>query len=382
MTDQKPQVTAPVPHVSLKKQPGVIWLGKTTCDFYMTSRTTPIRLAFTGDTVSHLDVVSEEKLQLSIKTFVEQNKLPPAYYMLVVGPDALFEKQLGNILPDQVRIQEKEFYDNAPFETVYRRSFPVDKSNTLRLAAFNGGMYLQLKQALIASGSDVITAIPYFVTGKNTFTKEIAQSILNKFESWKNNSIVEIQPQQINNSFSGINNGSGLENEEDHEKKKNSSLPLLGAVFITLLIVLGVLIYMQNRAVPAPYTAPAVKIKPSPTVAAITPTDSPLVGTPSAVLNSTGSAELKKTLKIQILNGSGIPGQAETVKKQLTTLDYQDITLGNNPGINSSKTLVIFSPKIPTAIKDEITNMLKSSFPNFSVQENTGALYDIVIITK
>ncbi|OGM08380.1 hypothetical protein A2Z67_01500 [Candidatus Woesebacteria bacterium RBG_13_36_22] len=89
----------------------------------------------------------------------------------------------------------------------------------------------------------------------------------------------------------------------------------------------------------------------------------------------------KKDMKIQILNGSGIPGAAGNLKEKIENLGYSDITVGNASAQNYTSTEVTFSSELVQEVKDEITGELEKVYEEVNIETGSIEGSDIKIIT-
>ncbi len=152
------------------------------------------------------------------------------------------------------------------------------------------------------------------------------------------------------------------------KKKKNSSMLV---VIITILIIVAVAGFIlirsrkQNNQTQATVTGTATK--------ETTPIPSP---TPQID---------KQSVKIQVLNGTGMPGQAASVITDLTKAGFNpnNIQADNASDYDHSATTVATKSGF-TGIVDDIKNALSSTFNNVSVDsaplDDTNS-YDVIITT-
>lgn len=114
----------------------------------------------------------------------------------------------------------------------------------------------------------------------------------------------------------------------------------------------------------------------------VKPTEAPKE-LPSQSTNSASLVALeKKDIKIQVLNGSGIAGQAGKVKDLLGKIDYTDIETGNLARAETKETVINFSSRVLETQKKEIITTLEKIFAEVSVGTKSASLeFDSVIIT-
>ena len=120
------------------KQNGVIWLDKTGLSVYLTDKPF-LRLNFTPDVFSNLEIIDKLKLENLIREFIKQNSLSYLSFIFIMTSDVLFEKDWSL---SQVEIQKKEendFIDSIPFENTIFHSWVND--NRKKLIACNKDFY-------------------------------------------------------------------------------------------------------------------------------------------------------------------------------------------------------------------------------------------------
>ena len=102
---------------SNKKQNGVLWLDKAGLSLYLEKKPF-IRLNFTPDTVSNLEIIDKLKLENLVHSFISQNNLGGISLILIIASDILFEKDWTLPLTDAQVKEEADFIDNVPFENI------------------------------------------------------------------------------------------------------------------------------------------------------------------------------------------------------------------------------------------------------------------------
>ncbi len=113
------------------------------------------------------------------------------------------------------------------------------------------------------------------------------------------------------------------------------------------------------------------------------PTKQPVVvlSTPTPVSGEEAKLQ-KEDIKIQVLNGSGIDGQAGKLKDQLGVLGFTNVETGNVEGPTSNAAIVIFSENVAQEFQDEILIELKKTFMSVDAQQLPEAEgFDVVITT-
>lgn len=220
-----------------KKQNAILWLERTGLSLITQEKSSLLRLSFAPDTIDHLEIVDEVKLQTLIHTFVTQNSIGPLSISVVLAPDVLFEKE-WNIpqSPEQVQ-EEQQFLDSIPFEQLIQKVWIKD--NKKKLAVVNGNLITQLQQCFEKESWFLVTVAPYFVVYGPTWNDQIAKDALKKIDGIKHENMLE---KQVNKEQ--LLKGSAPTNQDAHGR---SLLPLLIPVFALLIVVLIVLLVKNAR---------------------------------------------------------------------------------------------------------------------------------------
>lgn len=119
-------------------------------------------------------------------------------------------------------------------------------------------------------------------------------------------------------------------------------------------------------------------------LAQATQLNDPVLGTQSAQPNSTPSASPSQSSQysIQVLNGTGTPGQAGQAKELLQQAQFETITIGNAPSYDYRQTQISLHPDSPSSLYQSLKTALQDSFPaTQSAQLDSTSSFDAVIIT-
>lgn len=178
-----------------------------------------------------------------------------------------------------------------------------------------------------------------------------------------------------------LENGNFLQKKKESKENKEVKKIQVGqylALGACLLFLAGAILYMAYAFHFFPFSE---KIESNKAVI-ISPTKAPVASsTPTPVI--TEGVKLKKEeIKIQILNGSEIDGQAGRLKEQFEALGFGNIETGNAEGPISNATIVIFSEEVSEDLQDEILIELKKTFVSVDTQELPKAEgFDVSITT-
>jgi uncharacterized protein YaiE (UPF0345 family) len=89
----------------------------------------------------------------------------------------------------------------------------------------------------------------------------------------------------------------------------------------------------------------------------------------------------KEGISVELLNGTGIGGEAGYLETQLKSLGYTDIKTGNASGAVVSVTTITFNTSVSETVVSEITKKLEDIYKQVETKtsSNTGS-YDVKII--
>jgi hypothetical protein len=111
-------------------------------------------------------------------------------------------------------------------------------------------------------------------------------------------------------------------------------------------------------------------------------TPAPPTSTQTPEPTATPEPAAKSEISIEVLNGTGVAGQASFVKSKLEALGYEDITAGNADSQDEERTVVTFATDVSKTHMDEITELLEKEYEDVSTKKGSlsGDL-DVRIVT-
>ncbi|MFC1625791.1 LytR C-terminal domain-containing protein [Patescibacteria group bacterium] len=150
------------------------------------------------------------------------------------------------------------------------------------------------------------------------------------------------------------------------KKKGNAARTLVVLGILVLVAALGFVIFKgaSNKTEETP--SPAGDTLSTPTVSEPSPTAEPVD---------------KTEVSVQVLNGTGIAGEAGLLQTKLEKLGYADIKVGNAESQDQTTTKVTFSSTLSSEVVDEITTSLKETYKEVSTVTSSTGTYDVVITT-
>lgn len=169
---------------------------------------------------------------------------------------------------------------------------------------------------------------------------------------------------------------------------------ILVIIAVIVIAVVGFLFWKSSSvktSEEAPSPTPVAEVTLAPTS---TPTTTPTptstskpktTVTPKADETVSPSPTVKQSVKIQILNGTGVTGDAGFLKTKLISAGFSsgNITTGNAPETSeSAKTEITYYSTFPSSLKIDVTSLLNELYASVSATNSTDtSKYDAVVTT-
>jgi hypothetical protein len=321
----------------------------------------PLVLKFSSDLVSNLEIVNPGGLSAAIKQFVESNKLKPGNAVFILSETVYFEKNYpGPAFPVQKDMEE--FIDSIPLSATSSKVFHL--GNEFKQIVINRDFYESLRRGFEELGFKVTAIVPWFAMGPAApaeFTADTCRVIYKKMDQIISDSII----------------GASDEDETLHQKEQaylerhKDFVVVLSLVFI---IFAGVVAFITIRR-------PAQRIVTiTPTVSnRERPTPSPVIEEPVSVPIATPSAALLKALNVQVLNGSGVSGQAASLSALLKKNGFAKVQTGNSAK-RVVNTTITATPYAATAAGEFVTQLVSSLYSEPVFVEDAKSEFDFSIL--
>ncbi len=327
--------------------------------------------------VTDLEIVNAEDLRTQLHNWIKTNKIEPTLCAILFASNSTFLKEIPLTEPLEKREElKKTFVDLVPFNETLFAEYTFDKS--IIVAVVNKRLTIILRDIIQEAGFSVENIAPaaalYGASQLNGFDANTAQDVLKKASVLKAGAFSLIE-KEVGEESSG---------EGAPVAKNNKRLYLLVGLFVVLIGILVIVYFtMMPKATP-----PRNKVVRRPPLATPQVVVTQSISTESASLDSNKQTSASKTqaskadLKIRVLNGSGIAGQADTIRSRLQEKSYVTIETGNAPTLQTAKTLLIFKTDVGEKERKEILNILEFYFESVSVQEKNDIDSDVLITTS
>lgn len=314
------------------------------------------------------EVVDRKLFEKTIQDFFSHFKKQDVG--IIVDSDLVYQKNIIKTTTMDVSLEEKKFFETIPFSQESLAKIIVPSTQQILLMGTNKEPFQMLANILWQKGWSVHFAIPLSLFSHQIAGKQITYSLLRSLTS--NSSRLKAinfltQEKQMIREDKPMGKG---------DTKTTVETILVIIFFIGFVIFIlydfGFLSFLTAKKQQIVYP-PAQKVSSIPTLAL-----TPIVTQPASV-----SAILNKSdIRIQILNGSGIAGQATTIKNQLVAQGFTNIQTGNAQGVNSTTTIAIFANQVPQSFRDSILSVLNGTFTTIdSHQIPTSDTFEVSITT-
>jgi len=301
-----------------------------------------------------LEVMNPDELSRELLAFVQKNQVGASPLVIVLSPAVYFDKVYPGTIPPTGDEMQK-FVDKVPFSSVSSKLFKIQKG--FRLVIINRDFYEAIHASFESAGFNILAVVPGFVLEplgvKSDFDAQACHLVLKRLDLVMANSFISPDDSQ---SIHG--------KEQAFLKKYSFSIAIVSIALVAFSITM-IITTLKRRSTPT-QASPSRVI---PTSAILQPT---LVPTTLPTPNLS-------QYKIQIINGSGVPGQASSLESQLRPLGFTQITTGNAPTQITGKAQVTFSSAVPPTAREQVLGILNPLYPGLGIKEDPQAKFDIVI---
>lgn len=375
--------------MSLFSKKIVVFLSQNSLVFYKTKRKEFLRLVFPPEISSYQEILNEKKFEDLISSFLAQfTKKEKKDVIMILSSNLVYSKVISRIKSREKEESEEEFIKSLPLvkSHVIIKTVPMGKDEII--FATNRNFYESVVNIFTNNGFKVPVVASVTLFTNSPINNELSENLLNEIRK-------ESKALEVGNFLSLKNEMEAVEkiseedeeNEEDEELKAHQSIKqyltlvisvaiLMGAVSYTL-ISLGIIKNLLGEKSNISATASAIlSITPSFVTPAIT-------SEIEKSLNSTSVSALltRETVKIQILNGSGIEGQASSLRSRFLDEGYRKIELGNSDEIKEI-TIIEFAKGVPLEMQDDVIKIVEKTLPKPDVfKDQTIENFDIIITT-
>jgi hypothetical protein len=356
----------------------MIYFLLTANDLQVFTKKQQSQLVFPPEVIKFQEILDRKAFETLLKKYFGGIKGGEA--ILFLSEELLFEKALDTTQAENIEAEFRSFLGKIPFDSDFlAKKIVKSKKQTFLLAAYRDYFQTIVHIAQLY-GWDIKHVVPLslfssVIMGKQMNYQLLSSLIRNKNVVEVSDMLLEFIPKEDAESQTPEEETRDIIEGDDLDGKQIPKFTMKSQYLVALvsLMCFGAAIYF---AYPILFPSKSkTNVQPTPTVL---PTRVP---TPTSV--ATVSATLKKEdIHIEVLNGSGVAGQATVIKNALEDHGFSLIDTGNAPGEVVTISSVTFSATVSQAIQTEVLQLLKESLSSINTQQvATQDGYDMQIIT-
>lgn len=328
-------------------------------------------LIYPQNLVQNLEILDIVNFEKSLSQFFKSSLANKNKVLIVLSEELLFSKTFPLITDVQIDQMVSDFVESVPFSPNKVSYKKISRQSELILISTNKDFYVAVKKALEDTGVEIMAVVPISSFKDNlgfeddSIDTSMAKKILGDKNLIKASDFLSDEEGQIKQSVM-------------HKSFSSIYLIILGVLLIGSVAILGAVAF---DLIPNPLSLLEKDKKEE--VKKVIPEKTPPIkeASPSSK-EASQSAKLKEELTIQILNGSGIAGQAGSLKEQLEALGFKNIETGNTEKEDQTETTAFFSDQVSSEDRQEIVDELESTFEKVTEQEGPEDLeFDVRVET-
>lgn len=360
----------------LFRKPLVCYVGSNFLEVFGTNSNSKQKVSFSSSSIQHSEIVDKKKYSEELQKFIEELNLKTGKGIILLSAELVYASDI-DITDKNENDETEKFLTALPLQRSNITTISLHNKNKLRIVATNRKLYEGVLEILKISNVEIFSVAPVSVFPNRTNNQELTAQKAKKITGEKK--ILERYNFLLSKDNSRVDNDTaddkkdGTEDEEVKKKSMRSQYILLAISFLLLTSATTYFLLWSNT-IPNPWFKKSESITPRST-SAITPS---ITSQPSPTINPLDD---KSTIKIQILNGSGVEGQAGKLSDLLKEAGYDNITTGNTDN-SEQRTTIIYNKLLQKDMLTEITKAIKNDFPDPTLQEaSRSADYDVIITT-
>lgn len=319
-------------------------------------------LVFPDTILRHQEIVDKVKFEQLLKDYFI--KLPKDQAIIVLSNEMVFQKTITQTTEIVLTDEEEKFIATVPFAESSIQKVVIPAKSEVTFLATNSDIYQGIIGCLEQLDWQVHYVLPLtlftkYIPGNEVSYSALAKASRDKGLLAKGNFLQKVK-----------------EDGEEHQETNHKSLPKqIILLVICLIFLLGAILFALNQSHLLPFAA-----KQNNTPIRTAPTTVPKL-TPTPTSSSSATQKIDN-LTVQILNGSGIPGQATEMKDKLTAGGFKNITTGNSGSTGSSATKVTFSKSVSKSTQSALITILNQIFSTVETNSSSSSSeFDISIVT-
>lgn len=359
----------------LFRKPIVCYLGGNFLEVLETNKNNQQRLSFSSASILHSEIVDEKKYSEELQKFIEELGLKEGKGIILLSSGLVFANDI-NIAGKSEKDETEKFLTSVPVQRGSIITITLRNKNKLRIVAANRKLYEKVLEVLQMNDIEVISVAPSSVfpnrTDDQEFTLQDAKKITREKRILQRYNFLQSKDNPQTDKKEVSDTAGELEEGEAGGKSMRKQYVLLALSLIILAGGIGYFLLWSNT-ISNPWFKTSKSTQPKPTTAVPSITSQP---SPTA-----SPLRDKSAVKIEILNGSGIEGQAGKISSLLQEAGFSDVTTGNKENFDQ-RTTITYKKTVSKDMLTEITDAIKDDFPDPTLQTaSQSAEYDVQITT-
>lgn len=326
----------------------VLFLNRQSVRYLSATEDKSKELIFNSEIVSGLEVKKTDLLNDQVRLFIEQNKIPPGPFVVLLAEEICLVKIFPEGTQETKKEEIKKFLDLVPFENVRSKIYPFEKG--LKLYAVNRDYYEIVEAAFEKYGFRAEATTPLSMLGPGTTDKNIFTKLNLAKQS----------------SLSGQTSYFEMNDQQRELLARNKRLTIMLGIFGALILILVFMIIFVLK----PFeTKPRI-------IRVVKPSEQTVVSPVVPVASEAGEIDPRE-IKVRILNGSPITGQAGQMREIFLDLGFKEITVGNVTGVVPKSNLV-YTASVSAKLLDKVVEKLKTNFPDLNVSPTASGDFGMI----
>lgn len=361
----------------------LLLLKRHSLEIYYKSSQKVMDVQFQSSAIRHLEVVSKDEVIKTLVNAFKSANLTKQNAIILLSDHIVFERLIPQDNPEITQKAIARFYKDVPLEEAHiaKKIMPL-KGSVLALAA-NRELYsliIEVAREFEWKIKAVIPMIPFAKLAEDAqLTPDQVSEILGSGRIFK-------EADFLNESLLAPEL-TDTDEKKDHRESGNTAkhiLTLILALFL-LSFIAGSLLYFNILKLPfsLPWmNEPAFSSVPGGLSFVQTSPSESTVSAQTQIASVSGELN-RKEVRIHVLNGSKIAGQANKVKEKLAEIGFESVITGNIENPEASQSSILYSKELPQNIKDELNALMDSLVEGISkVEDNLGEFEAVINLGK
>ena len=357
------------------KKPLVCYISGNFLEVFETNNNNRQRLSFSSESIQYSEVINEKRFTQELQRFIGGLNLKKGKGIVLLSAELVYLSDI-DITGKNEKDETEEFLATVPLSRTNIATILLHNKNKSQILAANKKIYECVVKVLEANNIEIFSVAPAPVftdtASSHELTAQEAKKIAGKKKILQKYNFLQSKQQPQTNKDSDR-----IDPIPEEEEKKGMKKQLLLLVLSLLLLTgaAGYYLTWSGTISSSLFKKPEPTTNPEPTTTIIVPSVTSQLSPTAKPLSD------KSVIKIQILNGSGIEGQAGKLGSLLQEVGYENIATGNTDNLEE-RTIIVYNKLLSKDVLTEITSAIEDDFPDPTLKEASQAgEFDILITT-